>query len=126
MTRRLALLLILPALLCAADVTAQQQTRIEALEETFLAPCCWAEPISQHRSEVALQMRAEIASWVAQGKSDREIINTYKQRYGARILVEPEGAQWWWLQMIPWAVLLLGLAFTVWLLHRMASRRASA
>jgi cytochrome c-type biogenesis protein CcmH/NrfF len=72
---------------------------------------------------VALQMKAEIARWVAEGRSDREIIDTYRQQYGARILVEPEGAQFWWMNIIPWVVLLLGLAFTVWLLRRMAARR---
>ena len=81
MNRRCALLVILSVLLSAGDSPSEQRARIQALEETFLAPCCYSEPISRHRSEVALQMRSEIAQWVAEGKSDREITDTYKQRY---------------------------------------------
>ena len=123
MNRRYALLAILPVLLSASGSLGDQRARIEALEETFLAPCCLAEPVSRHRSEVALQMKAEIARWVDEGKSDRDIIDTYKQRYGARVLVEPEGSQGWWMKVVPWAVLVLGLAFTVWLMRRMSVRK---
>ena len=124
MNRRCALLVILPVLLGAGDSPSGERARIQALEGAFLAPCCYSEPISRHRSEVALQMRSEIARWVAEGKSDREITDTYKQRYGARVLVEPEGSQWWWMHVVPWAVLLLGLAFTVRLMRRMCARRS--
>jgi formate-dependent nitrite reductase complex subunit NrfG len=123
MNRRYALIAILPMLLSASDSPSGRRARIEALEETFLAPCCYSEPISRHRSEVALQMKAEIARWVDEGKSDRDIIDTYKQRYGTRVLVEPEGSQWWWMHVVPWAVLLLGLAFTVLLMRRMSGRK---
>jgi cytochrome c-type biogenesis protein CcmH/NrfF len=123
MNRQYALFAILPMLLSASGSLSDQRARIEALEATFLAPCCYSEPISRHRSEAALQMKAEIARWVDEGKSDRDIIDTYKQRYGARVLVEPEGSQWWWMHVVPWAVLLLGLAFTVLLMRRMSDRK---
>jgi cytochrome c-type biogenesis protein CcmH/NrfF len=123
MRKCLFLIVMLPAFLWAAGASGDLRSRIAELEARFLAPCCWAEPVSTHRSDVALQMKAEIARWVAEGRSDREIIDTYRQQYGARILVEPEGAQFWWMNIIPWVVLLLGLTFTVWLLRRMAARR---
>jgi formate-dependent nitrite reductase complex subunit NrfG len=126
MRRRCALLLLLPALAGAGDSPSEQRARIQALENMFLAPCCYSEPVSRHRSDVALQMRAEIARWVAEGRSDREIIDTYKQRYGARVLVEPEGLQWWWMHVVPWVVLLLGLALTIGLLRRMVARGKAA
>lgn len=110
---------MLPALLGAVDLASQQHARIETLARSFLAPCCYSEPVARHRSEVALRMRVEIERWVAEGKSDREIIDTYKQRYGARVLVEPEGALWWWMHVIPWIAALLGLAFTIWKVRRM-------
>ena len=125
MIPRLAFLIVLPAFLAAGESSGGQRARIKTLENAFLAPCCWAEPVSQHRSEVALRMRAEIARWVAEGKSDREIVDTYKQRYGARVLIEPEGAGWWLIHVVPWAALMLGLAFTIFLLHRMLARRGS-
>ena len=123
MNRRYVLFAILPMLLSASDSPSGRSARIGALEESLLAPCCYSEPISRHRSEVALQMKAEIARWVDEGRSDREIIDTYKQRYGARVLVEPEGSQWWWMHVVPWVVVLLGLAFTVGLMRRMSARK---
>jgi cytochrome c-type biogenesis protein CcmH/NrfF len=119
MTRRFALLLVLPALLGAGASPGLQQARIEKLEATLLAPCCYTETVSRHRSEVAFQMKAEIARWVEEGKSDRQIIETYKQRYGAKVLIEPEGSWWWWMQATLWAALAAGLGFTVWLIRRM-------
>ena len=123
MNQWFVLFAILPVLLSASDSSSDRRARIEALEGTFLAPCCYSEPISTHRSEVALQMKAEIARWVDEGNADREIIDTYKQRYGARVLVEPEGSPWWWMHVIPWVALLLGLAFTVLLMRRMSARK---
>ena len=123
--KKLLLLLVLPTLLCAED-SAGQRTRIEKLQNTFLAPCCYSEPVSRHRSEVSLQMRAEIAKWVAEGKPDQEIIEIYKQRYGTKVLVEPQGGLWWAMHVIPWIALFIGLAFTVWLLRRMRAQAANA
>ena len=124
MIYRLFGLIILAVVLLAAGASSSDQlARIEALEQQFLAPCCWAEPIAHHRSEVALQMKAEIARWVSDGRSDREIIEAYKSRYGARILVEPEGARRWWLNVVPWVAAVLGLFFTVLFLLRMYRRQ---
>jgi formate-dependent nitrite reductase complex subunit NrfG len=119
MTRRFVPCLLLSALLGAGASPGPQQARIEKLEATLLAPCCYTETVSRHRSEVALQMKAEISRWVEEGKSDRQIVETYKQRYGAKVLIEPEGSWWWWMQVMLWAALAAGLAFTVWLIRRM-------
>lgn len=102
----------------SADLSADQQRRIEKLENSLLAPCCWSEPIATHRSEVALAMKAEIAKLVAEGKSDREILDLYKDRYGLRILVEPEGARWWWMHIVPLVVIMLGLIIVIYLVKR--------
>ena len=85
--------LILPAFLAAAESPASQQARIEALQGSLLAPCCYAEPVSRHQSEVALRMKVEIARSVAAGKSDEEIIAAYKQQFGDRVYQPPKPAQ---------------------------------
>lgn len=94
--------------------------RIRKLENSLLAPCCWAEPIAQHRSDVALQMKREIEEFVRMGKTDREILDYYKAKYGARVLVEPEGALWWWMHVVPFVVfgaslLVVGVVLRRWL-----------
>jgi len=104
------ILLLAPAVSLFGQTAFSNEERIRKLENSLLAPCCWAEPIAQHRSEVALQMKREIEDFVRQGKTDREILDFYKQKYGARVLVEPEGALWWWMHAVPLAVLAASLA----------------
>jgi cytochrome c-type biogenesis protein CcmH len=106
--RSIAVLLALAASLFAQP-GSEAQRRIESLENKLLAPCCWAETIAGHRSDVALQMKAEIVKFVAEGKTDRQILDHYKQQYGERILVEPEGARWWIMNVVPLSMLACGL-----------------
>ena len=67
-------------------------------------------------------MKAEIADFIAKGFSDRQIVEIYKARYGSRILTEPEGRQWWVLQLIPLFVIALGLVFTLVVIRRLKKR----
>ena len=129
MMKLYAILMIAGSMLQASEPGKPQPTRAEALENKFLAPCCYAEPLARHRSPTAQEMKGEIRTFIAAGKSDREIIDFYKQQYGARILVEPEGALWWWMHVIPWVITALGAAFTIWLIRRMlrpAAQNATA
>ena len=108
------------SLVCAlvAQSPPEAQRRQEELEKVILAPCCWSEPIATHRSEVALQMKAEIARFLGEGKTDREILDYYKARYGERVLVEPEGAKWWWMNVVPVLMLVGGAGVAVLVLRR--------
>jgi cytochrome c-type biogenesis protein CcmH len=106
------------AVALSAQTGGDRQARVLKLESSLLAPCCWAEPVSTHRSEVALQMRQEIAGFVNEGKTDQEVRDFYKQKYGLRILVEPEGALWWWMHVVPFVALGIGAVVVVFLLKR--------
>lgn len=97
---------------------AAQQTRIRRLQDALLAPCCYSEPVSRHQSDVARKMRSEIADRVAQGSTDQQILDTYKQLYGPRVLIEPEGALRWWVYTVPSLATLMGLALTVGVLRK--------
>ncbi len=115
---RLVFAILSLAAALSAQTSGDPQARVLKLESSLLAPCCWAEPVSTHRSEVALQMREEIAGFVNQGKTDQEVLDYYKQKYGLRILVEPEGALWWWMHVVPFVVLGIGAVVVVFLLKR--------
>lgn len=106
------------SLWCDAAATTDQRDRIHKLESSLIAPCCYSEVVSRHNSEVAVKMRLEIAAWVTDGKSDREIVDAYKQRYGMRVLTEPEGPAWWWSYLVPWFVLAMGAFLTVGMLRK--------
>jgi cytochrome c-type biogenesis protein CcmH len=113
-----ALILALAFLLNATAATPDAE-RVKKLEEGLLAPCCYAEPVARHNSEVAAKMRAEITSWVAEGKSDAAILAIYKERYGLRVLAEPEGARFLWLSLIPWVAFAIGFAIVVLVIRKL-------
>ena len=121
--------LLLLALLAAfagpapAETPEEQKARIQRIEEAVLAPCCYTEPVSRHQSEIALKMRVEIAKWVAAGKTDQEILDTYVRQYGAKVLVDPRTKPAWWTPWIPWLVLMLGVVLVLRILKRWRSRR---
>jgi cytochrome c-type biogenesis protein CcmH/NrfF len=117
-------LALLPSLVLA-ETAEQQQARVDHLEHAVLAPCCYTEPVAIHQSEIAVKMRVEIAKWVAAGKTDQEILNTYVGLYGAKVLVDPRTAPRWWMQWVPWLALAFGVVGGFWLLHRWHARPAS-
>ncbi|MCS7043259.1 MAG: cytochrome c-type biogenesis protein CcmH [Bryobacteraceae bacterium] len=106
-------------ILLAAGLWGQAKDRARSLQEKLVAPCCWSESVASHRSEIAAEIRAEISRMVAEGKSDREILDFYKAKYGARILMEPEGELRLWAYTIPVAASIVGLAFVIWIIRRM-------
>lgn len=116
-------LALLPSLVLA-ETAERQQARIDRLEHAVLAPCCYTESVAIHQSEIAVKMRVEIARWVAAGKTDQEILNTYVGLYGAKVLVDPKTAPRWWMQWVPWLVLAFGVASGFWLLHRWHAKPA--
>jgi cytochrome c-type biogenesis protein CcmH len=118
-----ALPLLVGIFIALAPAAGTQQQRIQRLEGMVLAPCCYSEPVSIHRSDIALQMKVEIANWVRDGKSDDEILGEYKQRYGARVLIEPEGSVWWWVNLIPGMAFAAGLVAVAWLIRRWLKHR---
>lgn len=111
------------ALLAVSLAWGQASGRIRALQEKLIAPCCWTENVAMHRSEVAAEMRSEIARMVQDGRSDREILDFYKAKYGTRILMEPEGQLRLWAYTIPIAATVLGVALVVWIIRRMLKPR---
>jgi cytochrome c-type biogenesis protein CcmH/NrfF len=74
--------------------------------------------VATHQSDIALKMRRQIAQWVAMGKSDREIVDTYVGLYGSEVLVDPRTVPRGWWPFFPWLVLILGMILAVWLLRR--------
>lgn len=105
MTLRLLAVAVPVAVTLFGQLTGEQSARVKKLENTLLAPCCYSEPVAQHRSEVSLRMRAEIRRMVAEGKSGHEILEHYKKKYGLRVLVEPEGDLRVWIHVVPLAAI---------------------
>lgn len=122
----IALLLALITLpLAAQSITPQQNAKIKHLERKLMAPCCYTQTISEHMSREAEQMREEVTQMVLAGKSEQEIIDYYKAKYGDIILVVPDGNSGIVLFTAPYLFLILG-AIALVLLLRLAIRRRKA
>jgi cytochrome c-type biogenesis protein CcmH/NrfF len=116
---------LLPSL-AFAQTAEQPQARVARLEHAVLAPCCYTESVAVHQSEIAVKMRLEIAKWVAAGKSDQEILDTYAGLYGSKVLVDPRTMPRGWTPFVPWLVLILGLFLVAWLLKRWRTAPSAA
>jgi cytochrome c-type biogenesis protein CcmH len=112
--------------LLAFGQTAEERARIERLENSVLAPCCYAETVAHHQSEVALRMKVEIAKFVAAGKSDREILDGYASLYGSKVLVDPRTQPHDWVPFVPWLTLVVGVFGTAALVRRWRKRSTPA
>jgi cytochrome c-type biogenesis protein CcmH len=111
-------LVFLTANSTAQELNSTQLAQLSRLEHRFMSPCCYGEQLYGHLSPQAVEMKQEIASMVLEGRSDEEIIEYFKGKFGARILVEPEGVQWWVMNVVPVVLLMIGLAFTVWIIRK--------
>jgi cytochrome c-type biogenesis protein CcmH len=113
---------------CLSPAPAQQDlfARERALQDRFMATCCWSETIAHHRSETALEQRVELRRLLEEGKSDREIVDWFKAKYGARVLVEPEGRLSLTAYALPAVAAILGVVLVILLIRRWARPHPAA
>ena len=125
MRRTLLCVGVLAALpfLLPGSARQESRTRIERLEKIVLAPCCYTESVNRHSSEIAVKMRLEISNWVEQGRSDQQILDTYAERYGAKVLVDPNTLPKDYTLMVPWAIAGLAMLGTGAMLWRWRATR---
>ena len=66
------------------------------------------------------QMKAEIHELLIAGRSERQILDLYKSRFGTRILAEPEGMTWWIGTLTPVVALIAGVFAVAGLIRKWA------
>lgn len=104
-------------------ITHEQEALIRKIEGRLMAPCCYAQTIRDHDSQVAVEMRNEVTAFVVSGRSEEEIITYYKTKYGETILVVPDGLQGRLLTTLPLVAFFLAIGLL--LLYTQKSARAS-
>lgn len=62
----------------------------ERLEGRLLAPCCWAQTLDIHGSEIANELRREIRTRLKSGESPETIEQSLVARYGERMRAVPD------------------------------------
>lgn len=127
MIKKLAYVILAAALFTAAPlplmtraIAQEASPRERALQDKFVAACCWNESIAHHRSPTAMEQRLELSRMIQSGRSDREIIDAFKAKYGARVLMEPEGNLSLTAYTLPALAAVLGLIAVVLILRRWA------
>lgn len=69
---------------------AQIEAKAKEIDRLIMAPCCWTQPVSDHYSGVASEIRQGIRRMLAEGKTRQEILDFYVAQYGERILSMPK------------------------------------
>jgi cytochrome c-type biogenesis protein CcmH len=99
---------------------------IRKIEGRIMAPCCYTQTIRDHDSQVAVDMRSEVTTMVASGKSEGEIITYYRTKYGETILVVPDGATGGMLTYTPVMIFLVSVGLLLFFIKKTASTRDAA
>ncbi len=90
-------------------------------------PVCENEPLDVCRTSACVQWKAQIAQYLAEGKTDDEIIQIFVDRYGLRVLGEPPAEG---ISLVLWigpiVVALAGGFYAIAVIRRMSQRGAAA
>ena len=74
----------------AQDLSDTEMKKAQSyLESNLIAPCCYRQPIADHESQAADDMKKEISAMLASGKTVAQIEDYYIDKYGERILAVP-------------------------------------
>jgi cytochrome c-type biogenesis protein CcmH len=106
-----ALLLIIAFSVTVVAAPPSNEETAREIQTMLIAPCCWSQPVSQHYSEPADQIRNQVRLMLAASKSKQEILDYYVTAYGERILASPRPRGFNLLAYIlPWTSLPVGAA----------------
>jgi len=73
----------------ALRLTPEQEAIARRLDGTFIAPCCFANTLAEHRSPIADELRQEIRTMLAGGATETQVVDAFVAKYGERILAAP-------------------------------------
>ena len=73
----------------APGVDAALDARVKAIATRLRCPVCQGESIQDSPAELSAQMRSVVREQLAGGKSEREVMDYFVQKYGQWILLEP-------------------------------------
>lgn len=105
--------------------TESQRERYQRFAEELRCPNCQGQNIAGSDSQVAGDLRAELYRLVMEGKSDEEIIDFMRQRYGDYILYRPQfQSNTYALWIGPLVILLIGFAVAAVILLKRKPRQS--
>ena len=102
---------------------ASIEARTQALAAGLRCPVCQNLSVADSPSQLAREMRSEIASRLGAGASDDEVRAYFVRRYGEWVLLEPPPRGF---DLIPWIVPVVGLLVGVGIWVALVRRRPAA
>jgi len=75
--------------LAALGESSPLEEAARRVERQLMAPCCFSQPVADHHSPVAEEMRRQIRTALAAGAREEEVLAAFARVYGDRILAEP-------------------------------------
>jgi cytochrome c-type biogenesis protein CcmH/NrfF len=102
-----------------AVLTPQQEEIAQHVDGMLMAPCCFANTVAEHRSPLSDKMREEVRALVASGATEKEILESFVDKYGERILAAPKQQGFnLFAYVLPWVALAAGLVAIGFILRR--------
>ena len=104
--RELLMALLLLAPLAQADVVGEDPRQRQMLEIAQKLRCavCQNQSVAESNAELAQDMRRLIGEQLAAGRSETEIVDYFRARYGGFVLMRPPrqgtGAPLWWAPLV--------------------------
>jgi cytochrome c-type biogenesis protein CcmH len=123
-------LVFLSVVLLVASVSQAEEPKEELekqaaqIEGLLIAPCCWRQPVSDHYSPAADEVRSEIRNMLAAGSTKEEILDRYIGEYGEKILAKPPAHGFSLLAyFLPLVFLITGAALALAVIKKLRSPR---
>ena len=94
----------------------------ERLEGRLLAPCCWAQTLDIHGSEIANSLRREIRTRLKAGEQPEAIEQSLVARYGERMRAVPDRVPLDMMGSLGWLGAALSAGFLTYVLWQWRKR----
>lgn len=104
--RELLMALLLLAPLAQADVVGEdpQQRQMLEIAQKLRCAVCQNQSVAESNAELAQDMRRLIGEQLAAGRSEAQIVDYFRARYGDFVLMRPprrgSGAPLWWAPLV--------------------------
>lgn len=103
----------------AQDAPATLDPKVFEIAKDLRCPVCTAESVGDSSAPIAVEMRNVIQEQLEQGKSEREILTFFQERYGDWILLNPpKRGVHLLVWLLPLVAALIGVGFLAMYLRR--------
>jgi cytochrome c-type biogenesis protein CcmH len=111
----------------AQDNTPPTDDEVNAVAHKLYCPVCENTPLDVCPTDACKDWRELIRTMLSEGKTETEILQHFKDQYGARVLAEPPKEGFYWLvYLLPPAIILAGAVILFRSLKEWTKPRAAA